>query len=188
MNPHGRRFAGRPPAKRPMARVETWNRPRDERDDERRLYRDHLHAQDYGRTATDDRAWMSAADEALADGGEGGPGRMRGHRSGGGRNAGRSREAPAPRGFRGRGPRNYVRSDERIREDLCEVLTEDDDIDASDISVEVRDGVVFLQGTVEERWVRHQVEDMAEACSGVRDVRNDLQVRPREPGPAHAQA
>jgi osmotically-inducible protein OsmY len=88
------------------------------------------------------------------------------------------------RGFRGRGPRGYVRGDERIRAELCEVLTEDDDIDASDIAVEVRDGEVTLQGTVEERWVMYQVEDMAEACVGVRAVHNRLEVRPPPAGPS----
>jgi BON domain-containing protein len=173
MNPQSRRVMARAPAHRPPGWIETWNRPRDERDDERRLYRDHLRVQARSRPATDGRAPLSAPARTLGAGIEGRDG------------AGRLGEMAGTRGFRGRGPRNYVRTDERIREELCEVLTEDDDIDASDISVEVRDGVVFLQGTVEERWVRHQVEDMAEACSGVRDVRNNLEVRPRETGPAH---
>ena len=51
------------------------------------------------------------------------------------------RERPS---FRGRGPKNYQRSDERIREDVCERLTYDERVDASDVEVDVREGVVRL--------------------------------------------
>lgn len=81
-----------------------------------------------------------------------------------------------PAGFRGRGPRNYQRSDQRISEDLCERLTDDDDVDASNIEIEVKQGVVTLTGTVGERWMKHRAEDLAERCSGVRDVENRIRV------------
>jgi hypothetical protein len=84
-------------------------------------------------------------------------------------------------GHRGKGPKGYVRSDERIREDLSERLAEDDAVDPSEVSVEVRDGVVTLSGTVEQRWVKHRIEDMAEACRGVTDVINNLRVAPARP-------
>src|SRR5256885_12501149 len=42
----------------------------------------------------------------------------------------------------GRGPKGYRRSDERIREEVMERLTFSPDIDASDVEVEVQDGVV----------------------------------------------
>lgn len=79
-------------------------------------------------------------------------------------------------GFRGRGPKNYQRPDQRIVEDLCERLTDDDDIDASDIEVQVDQGVVTLAGTVGERWMKHRAEDLAGRCSGVRDVDNRIRV------------
>ena len=79
-------------------------------------------------------------------------------------------------GHRGKGPKGYVRSDERIREDLSEQLAEDDAVDPGDVSIEVRDGVVTLSGSVEERWVKHRIEDMAEACRGVTDVINHLRI------------
>ena len=79
-------------------------------------------------------------------------------------------------GFRGRGPRNYRRPDQRILEDLCERLTDDDDIDASDIEVQVDQGVVTLAGTVGERWMKHRAEDLAGRCGGVRDVDNRIRV------------
>lgn len=90
------------------------------------------------------------------------------------------RADPPSRDFRGRGPRGYVRSDERIGEDIHERLTEDPMLDAGDITVEVRDGVVTLGGCVEQRWLRHHAEDLVEACSGVRDIRNDLRVGAQE--------
>jgi osmotically-inducible protein OsmY len=79
-------------------------------------------------------------------------------------------------GFRGVGPRGYIRSDERIREDISDALTEADDIDASGITVEVGNGVATLGGRVEQRWMKHRAEDLADACIGVRDVRNNIQV------------
>ncbi|HVK50431.1 MAG TPA: BON domain-containing protein [Pseudoxanthomonas sp.] len=78
--------------------------------------------------------------------------------------------------FRGRGPRGYTRSDERITEDLNERLTDDWQLDADDIQVAVSGGVVTLSGSVEQRWLKHHAENLAEACSGVKDVRNELRV------------
>ena len=88
-------------------------------------------------------------------------------------------------GFRGVGPRGYTRPDERIREDISDALTEADDIDASGITVEVADGVATLGGRVEQRWMKHRAEDLADACTGVRDVRNSIQVGTAGPD-AHA--
>src|SRR5262245_59062040 len=53
--------------------------------------------------------------------------------------------------FAGRGPQGYRRSDERITEDINEELTQDDEVDASGISVEVKNGEVVLKGTVSDR-------------------------------------
>jgi len=76
--------------------------------------------------------------------------------------------------FVGRGPRHYRRSDERIREDVCERLTQDGYLDASDIEVDVRDAEVILRGSVDSRRSKRRAEDMAEDVFGVRDVRNEL--------------
>jgi hypothetical protein len=80
------------------------------------------------------------------------------------------------RDYRGVGPRNYTRSDERIREDVNERLTEAYDLDASGLAVEVENGVATLSGTVPQRWMKHRAEDLADACLGVRDVRNQILV------------
>lgn len=76
----------------------------------------------------------------------------------------------------GRGPSGYTRSDERIREDVCDRLTDDPRVDASAIQVTVESGVVTLQGQVPERQMKHRAEDCAEHVSGVKDVENRVRV------------
>lgn len=78
--------------------------------------------------------------------------------------------------FRGRGPRGYQRSAERIREDACERLTDDDRIDATDVDVAVKDGEVTLTGTVGSREQKHRAEDVIEGVAGVKDIHNVLRV------------
>lgn len=77
---------------------------------------------------------------------------------------------------RGRGPMGYTRSDERIKEDICERLSEHHYIDASQIRVEVNQGVVRLEGSVDDRWQKYQTEDLVDATSGVQDIQNYLNV------------
>ena len=83
------------------------------------------------------------------------------------------------RGHHGKGPKNYQRSDERIREEVCERLTFDPEIDASDISVFVKDREVRLSGTVEERRIKFMVEHLVSHVAGVEEVHNELRVRAR---------
>ncbi len=78
---------------------------------------------------------------------------------------------------RGRGPRGYTRSDERIREDVSDRLTDSPVIDASDIDVMVQGGEVTLNGHVDSRYSKRLAEDIAEDVSGVRHVQNNLRVR-----------
>lgn len=78
--------------------------------------------------------------------------------------------------YRGRAPKGWARSDERIKEDICERLSEDPQIDASDISVSVQSGVVTLEGNIENRRQKYRVEDLSDACSGVKDVQNRLTI------------
>lgn len=95
------------------------------------------------------------------------------------------RAAPEPhvhRGtgpHRGKGPSGYQRSDERIREMVCESLADDDQIDATHIEVAVSHGEVTLSGTVEDRRTKRDAEDCAWCVSGVRDVQNMLRVDDR---------
>jgi osmotically-inducible protein OsmY len=78
---------------------------------------------------------------------------------------------------RGKGPLGYQRSDERIREMVCEALADDDMIDASQIHVTVKDGEVTLSGVVDSRRIKREAEDCVASVSGVRDVQLQLRVR-----------
>jgi hypothetical protein len=82
-----------------------------------------------------------------------------------------------PGGQRGVGPKDYERTDERIRDDVCERLTEHDAIDASSIEVRVTAGVVLLSGDVPQRFMKHLAEDTVAEAVGVKDVENTLRVR-----------
>ncbi len=79
----------------------------------------------------------------------------------------------------GRAPRGYQRSDERIKEDLCDRLMHSW-IDAEDVMIDVRGGEVTLSGTVEDRASKRAIEDFADDVLGVKDVHNQIRVRPRE--------
>jgi len=81
----------------------------------------------------------------------------------------------------GRGPKNYVRSNERIRDDINDRLTDDHYVDASEIEVRVENGEVSLNGSIENRNQRHRAELIAEQVSGVTHVQNNLRVQARQP-------
>ena len=78
---------------------------------------------------------------------------------------------------RGRGPKSYTRSDDRIREDVNDRFTDDGSLDASDIEVQVASGEVTLTGEVSRRQDKRRAEDIAEMVSGVKHVQNNLRVR-----------
>lgn len=81
---------------------------------------------------------------------------------------------------RGKGPKNYRRSDELLREILCERFTEDPFIDAVDVSVDVEGGEVTLTGTVTSRMQKMRIEDLAADTTGVTEIHNLLSVRSDE--------
>jgi hypothetical protein len=85
--------------------------------------------------------------------------------------------AAARETFRGRGPKGYQRTDDRIREDVIERLTDDHWVDASDIDVAVSGGEVTLNGMVDSREAKRHAERVVEDLSGVRHVQNNLRVR-----------
>jgi osmotically-inducible protein OsmY len=89
---------------------------------------------------------------------------------------------------RGRGPKGYTRSDERIREDVNDRLTDDGLLDASDIEVQVASSEVTLTGQVKSREEKRRAEDIVEAVSGVRHVQNNLRVQDRNASPGQASA
>lgn len=78
--------------------------------------------------------------------------------------------------FFGKGPKGYKRSDERIRDDVCDRLSEGY-LDATDIEVSVKDGEVTLEGTVGQKLFKRMAEDLAEQVRGVFDVHNRIRVK-----------
>lgn len=89
---------------------------------------------------------------------------------------GRSAAGPHGVGYGGRGQRGYIRADDRILDDVCERLKWDPEVDATEITVRVENGVVKLSGAVDTRYAKRRAEDVAGAVRGVRDVANELRV------------
>jgi osmotically-inducible protein OsmY len=77
----------------------------------------------------------------------------------------------------GKAPKGYNRSDDRIREDVCDRLMQRWEVDASDVDVQVKDGEVILSGVVQERRAKRTIEDIAEDVLGVKDVTNHIKVK-----------
>jgi osmotically-inducible protein OsmY len=63
---------------------------------------------------------------------------------------------------------------------VCECLTEDSFVDASNIEVTVQHGEVMLSGNVTSRQQKRRATDLIESISGVRDVLNSLRVEQNE--------
>lgn len=82
---------------------------------------------------------------------------------------------------RGRGPKGYTRSDELLKEIICEQLTDDPYIDASEVAVEVSNSEVTLRGTVTERRQKYAIEDLIADVAGVNEIHNYLSVVENEP-------
>jgi osmotically-inducible protein OsmY len=102
---------------------------------------------------------------------------------GGRRGSGSTTYAPSwqtPGEYSGRGPKGYKRSDERVRDDVSDRLEQSGSIDASEIEIEVEDGVVTLRGSVSERTQKRLAEEATESTPGVRDVRNEIRVAERD--------
>ena len=77
---------------------------------------------------------------------------------------------------RGRGPKGYRRSDDRIKEDVSDRLTDNDLLDATDIDVDVKECSVVLSGSVSDRYAKRLAEDITEGVPGVRNVENRLHI------------
>jgi len=71
-----------------------------------------------------------------------------------------------------------TRSDLEIAEDVRRALFRDIRVDASKIAVDVRNGVVYLHGSVPTYSQKRQAEDDAWWVTGVRSVVNELAVIP----------
>jgi osmotically-inducible protein OsmY len=87
---------------------------------------------------------------------------------------------PSPELLRARGrlkPEAIMRSDSEIERDVRDELQWDPDLDATDIAVSVKDGVVTLAGYVKSYTDKYEAEAAAKRVVGVTAVANDLEVR-----------
>lgn len=82
--------------------------------------------------------------------------------------------------YAGRGPKGWRRSDERLREAVCERLSDNRLLDARGIEVEVHDGAVTLRGAVPGASDPRLAEMLVRETAGVREVVNELR---HTPGP-----
>lgn len=89
-------------------------------------------------------------------------------------------------GAGGRAPKGYQRSDERIREDICDGLMMSW-MNAENVDVQVRNGEVTLQGTVRSRDEKRAIEALAESVLGVKDLINSIRLERREQPRGEAQ-
>jgi hypothetical protein len=110
-----------------------------------------------------------------------------GRRYGGGMSLDQGRFVTRPQPYGGRRPRTdnwpkgYRRSDERIREEVCDRLCSRWDIEARGIEVSVANGEVTLAGDVPERRMKLRAESVADEVSGVSDVHNQIRVSSKSP-------
>jgi hypothetical protein len=88
----------------------------------------------------------------------------------------------------GKGPKGYKRSDDRIREEVCDCIARQGHIDASDVEVKVESGTVVLTGTVGQRHHKRVLEQMVERLHGVDDVKNELRLKRDEQTQMRGQA
>lgn len=79
--------------------------------------------------------------------------------------------------FAGVRPRGYARSDPRILEDVCDLLTAHGELDVREVDVHCRNAVIRLEGSVPDRRTRRLIEGVADGVTGVEDVVNHLDVR-----------
>ncbi|GCC47751.1 hypothetical protein chiPu_0032057, partial [Chiloscyllium punctatum] len=70
-----------------------------------------------------------------------------------------------------------MRTDNEIERDVKDELQWNPDLDATDIAVSVKQGVVTLAGFVKSWSDKYEAEMAAKRVSGVRGIANDLEVR-----------
>jgi hypothetical protein len=68
------------------------------------------------------------------------------------------------------------RPDETLSRELQEILSQDPELDATEIEVEVEGGAVTLSGVVDSSDARLLAEELVESVTGVREVHNHLKV------------
>ena len=86
-------------------------------------------------------------------------------------------ESSDKQNFRGKGPKGYKRLDQLIKDDACEALYRNTEVDASDIEVFVDHGRVTLKGIVKTRNQKKMAERAVVNLAGVSDVFNEISLK-----------
>jgi osmotically-inducible protein OsmY len=76
----------------------------------------------------------------------------------------------------GNGPASSTRSDAQLEQLVGEALHDDDQLDATEITVAVAYGEVILDGTVADHRTKRIAEDDALRVRGVHDVQNRIRI------------
>lgn len=87
-------------------------------------------------------------------------------------------ESDNPSSMRGRGPKNYRRTEQHLLERVVDALQDDPQLDATDVDVSLSAGDVVLAGSVSSRKDKHRAENLAARATSLPDVDNRLRVRP----------
>ncbi|MBX5493704.1 MAG: BON domain-containing protein [Bryobacteraceae bacterium] len=69
------------------------------------------------------------------------------------------------------------KSDDEIYDRVRQRLVSDPEVKGGALTVDVKDGVVTLKGTVDKEKARQKAEKLAKKVKGVRAVNNQLQVK-----------
>ena len=77
---------------------------------------------------------------------------------------------------RGKAPRSYKRSDQRIMEDIFEAVSAEMTLDSSDVEINITNGEVVLSGNVRDRRDKWRIEDLVENISGVTHIENRIRI------------
>jgi osmotically-inducible protein OsmY len=75
-----------------------------------------------------------------------------------------------------KGTRAQRKPDERLAGEIRDILTNDPELDATEVEVEVEDGAVTISGVVDGSEARLLAEELVESVTGVREVHNRLRV------------
>lgn len=78
--------------------------------------------------------------------------------------------------YSGIGPKSYQRSDESLLEHISEALTWSPEVDASEITIAVKNGDVILSGTVPEREMIYLVDELMEEIHGIKNIDNHIKL------------
>lgn len=83
-------------------------------------------------------------------------------------------------GHYGKVPKGWSRSDEHLKEEVSEALYRNQSVDATDIEVSAKDGIITLSGTVDSPEAKRVAESCAQKVSGIEDVLSHLSIRRNE--------